>query len=99
MSRSPPQPVAQGAQHVLQGVRGVGVVDDDGQVARAAEVLQAAGSGLEVGQGHEDLVRVRAQAHGGRIDGQEIVRVMRAYEAAPGLLPVDAEEHAFEALL
>ena len=76
----------------------MGVVNHDGQVARAAEVLQAAGGGLEARQGHEDLVRVRAQANGGRVDGEEVVGVVRADEAAPGLLSVNAEEHPLEAL-
>ena len=77
----------------------MGVIDDDRQVARAADGLQAAGSGAEAGQGDQHLLGIGAQAHGRGVDGEEVIGVVRAHEAAPCLSSVDAEEHSLEALL
>ena len=91
--------VAEGGEDVLQRVGGMGIVDDDREVPRSADVLQPSGGGREVGEGDQDFIDRGSEAHGRRVDRQEVVGVVGPHEAGPGLFAVDAEKHPLETLL
>ena len=74
------------------------VVDDHGDAAGAAVVLQASGGGFQRAQRDERFGAVGAQGQGGGVDCQDVVGVVLPDQLGPDLGPVEFEEHAFETL-
>ena len=66
------------AEHVVQGIRGVGVVHEHGQAGRVLHPLQPAGRTVKIGQGSKDGRR-QVQGQGRAKGGQDIFDVV-----APG---------------
>ncbi len=84
------------AQHVLEGVGRVGVVDHGRGAVRRADRLEAAAHGVQRAHRAQRLVGVEAQREGRAVDRKQVVGVEAARHADPRLAAVDAQQHAVD---
>ena len=90
---------AESLKHILQGVRGVGVVYDNAEAPWTVEVLKPSRSRLQGRKRNQSLLRLCSKANRSRVDGKKVIGVVLANEAAPHLRSVHLEEHSVKTLL
>ena len=88
-----------GIQHILQRIRGMGIVDDSGIAFWRMDGLQTTVHALQRAQDDEDILRLLAQHDSCAVDGQQIAHIKLTDELYANLPAVDVEIHALEVAL
>ena len=88
-----------GREHVGDGVRGVGVIDDGGESLRRPDRLQASADAAQRAHGHEHGLCVFAQQYRRGIDREQVAHVEASDKLHADLLAVDLEVHSLEVAL
>ena len=86
-------------QDILECVRCVRIVYDDGDVLGTSDVFKSARRRSEGAHRHQNLFRISAQSDRGSIYRQNVVGIVEADKCTPCLSSVDFQQHSFEALL
>ena len=85
-----------GIQHILQGIGGMGIVDDCRITLRRANRIKSAVYTFKGTHRDEDFLGLLAQHHGSTIDTEQVRNIELTYELYAHLATVNLEVHSLE---